>query len=346
MNKKNRSLVLLVILIVAVLTGCGGKKEPEPTISAEQIREWAQQTVQAIVAQDAPSETQIAVVPQTTPTSQVISLPPTLPALPTAVPTIKPQFPSYNVAQPAAQVCDQFGFVADVTIPDKSAMQPNQGFTKTWRISNKGTCNWTPAYQFVFYSGDQLNAATAVQIPRNVAPGETIDISVDMRAPNFNGEFQGNWLMRNASGGLFGTSTSLTPVWVKITVSGAAQNASTAPVGSGGGSGTCSVLSIEPTANRSFNANESFNFAVTVRNDSPTTWTRSDFDVAFIDGNYMLRTPGKTLVDIPYDVAPGQNLYMELDGVAPNTPGNFPMTWGVVQNNVINCSFTFNVVVR
>ena len=79
---------LLLFLSVLLLTACGGKSAPEPTISAEQIQKWAAETVDAIVAQDKPATTQIAVLPQATPTSQIIAVPPTIPALPTAIPTL------------------------------------------------------------------------------------------------------------------------------------------------------------------------------------------------------------------------------------------------------------------
>jgi hypothetical protein len=37
----------------------------------------------------------------------------------------------------------------------------------------------------------------------NVNPGETVDISVNLKAPSANGSYQGYWKLRNASGVLF-----------------------------------------------------------------------------------------------------------------------------------------------
>lgn len=344
LNMKTK-LFSIFILSTLLIAGCGAKKTPEPTISAEQIQQWAAQTVNAIVAQEKPVTTQIAVIPQTTPTSQIISIPPTLPPQPpTAVPTIPQTNPGAGApAAPIQRACDQFGFVSDVTVPDKTAMQPNQGFQKIWRIQNTGSCTWTPAYQFVFYSGDQLSAPGAVQIPGTVAPGQTVDIAVDMRAPNVNGEFQGNWLMRNSSGAIFGTSAATTPIWVKIKVSEAAANVpANTPVPGASGS-TCTILSISPNGSESFAPNSKVTFAVSVRNDSAVTWDTANYDLAFIDGNNMLENKNITAQDIPYNIPPGQTLNVSFGGITPNTNGLFPMTWGVVQNNVINCQFTFRV---
>ncbi len=338
---------LLLFLSVLLLTACGGKSAPEPTISAEQIQKWAAETVDAIVAQDKPATTQIAVLPQATPTSQIIAVPPTIPALPTAIPTLpvaaQPSGGSY--APPAQTACDRFAFVSDVSIPDKTAMQPNQTFQKIWRIQNSGSCTWTTAYQFVFYSGEQMGAPAAVQIPSTVSPGQTVDVAVDMRAPNANGEFQGNWLMRNASGALFGTSAQTTPIWVKIVVSGATGNA--VPAGSvSSGGGTCTVQSISPNGSEVFGPNAPMTFSVTVRNDSAVAWDTANYDLALIEGNNMLRNPALTAQDIPTTIAPGQTLTISFEGITPNTGGLFTMTWGIVQNNVINCQFTFRVNVR
>src|SRR5215213_8697746 len=40
-------------------------------------------------------------------------------------------------------------FVADVTVPDGTPMYAGQNATKTWRVRNNGTCNWTARTQLV-----------------------------------------------------------------------------------------------------------------------------------------------------------------------------------------------------
>ena len=95
--------------------------------------------------------------------------------------------------------CDNSAFVSDVTIPDGTMIKPGEKFTKTWRMYNSGTCNWTTSYKIAFDSGDAMGGATTV-LPAQVNSGSQMDISVAMMAPTFNGTFKGNWRMQNATG--------------------------------------------------------------------------------------------------------------------------------------------------
>jgi hypothetical protein len=79
---------------------------------------------------------------------------------------------------------------------------------KTWRLKNIGTCTWTTAYSIVFYAGAQMGAPSVVNMPYSVAPGATVDITVNMAAPTTPGHYRGYWMIRNASSVLFGVGPS------------------------------------------------------------------------------------------------------------------------------------------
>jgi hypothetical protein len=120
----------------------------------------------------------------------------------------------------ASTYCDAAQFVADVTVPDGTVFAPGATFKKTWRLKNIGTCTWTTSYNLVYVSGEKMGNITAVALPSNVAPGQTVDLSVDMTAPASAGKFRGNWQLKNASGVLFGIgSTAKGVFWVEIVVS-------------------------------------------------------------------------------------------------------------------------------
>ena len=132
-----------------------------------------------------------------------------IPATATPVPaTSTPIKPTNTVVPTAVSYCDWVTFVKDVTIPDGRAMGPGEVFTKTWRLQNRGTCAWTSDYMLVFTSGDPMGATTAVRLPGRVAPGETVDVSVTLTAPNSIGRQVGYWMLRNPSGTLFGYGNS------------------------------------------------------------------------------------------------------------------------------------------
>ncbi len=126
----------------------------------------------------------------------------------------------------ALSACDWAQFVADVTVPDGTSFAPNTAFTKTWRLKNIGNCTWTTAYALVFDSGSIMGGPGSVNLPGNVSPGQTVDISVGLTAPASAGHYIGYWKLRNASGALFGIGSNLSkPWWVEINVSGSSGGA-------------------------------------------------------------------------------------------------------------------------
>ena len=130
-----------------------------------------------------------------------------------------------NLPAPATSVpvsrCDAMQYLGDVTYPDGSSVTRSNTFIKTWRIKNIGTCSWTPSYALTFVSGDSMNGPSAVAFTRNVNPGETVEISVTLTAPNKEGNYRGYWKLRNASGMLFGFGAQAdTAFWVDIKVAG------------------------------------------------------------------------------------------------------------------------------
>lgn len=119
----------------------------------------------------------------------------------------------------AGGFCDWAKFIADVTIPDGVPVDPAFVFKKTWRIKNIGTCTWTKSYKVVFVSGEQMGGVAAMNLPRDVAPGQTIDLTISMTAPFTPGFYRGYWQLQNPSGGLFGMGTAANmPFWVEINV--------------------------------------------------------------------------------------------------------------------------------
>jgi hypothetical protein len=100
-------------------------------------------------------------------------------------------------------------------------MSPGQTFTKVWRLVNSGTCNWTQNYSIALFSGEAMGAPSGVALPKAVAPGQSVDISVDLVAPNTPGTYQGNWKLRNAANTWFGIGPNgASPFWVRIVVEG------------------------------------------------------------------------------------------------------------------------------
>jgi len=121
----------------------------------------------------------------------------------------------------AAAACDAAEFVADVTIPDGTSFAPGTPLVKTWRLKNIGTCTWSTSYAIVFYAGTKMGAPSVVNMPTSVAPGATVDITVNMTAPSTAGHYRGYWMLRNATSALFGVGPYGTwSFFIDIVVSG------------------------------------------------------------------------------------------------------------------------------
>jgi uncharacterized protein YkwD len=149
-----------------------------------------------------------------------------------AQPTIAPTLPPTVAPTANANCIDKAAFDSDVTVPDNTTFKQGVKFTKTWRIRNAGTCAWK-GYKLVFASGDQMSAAQEVPLT-DAAPGEFVNVSVEMTAPKRGGSQTGNWLFKNAAGQTFGLGAERSSfLWVTIFVDFGNQ-----PVAGGGGTST------------------------------------------------------------------------------------------------------------
>ena len=200
--------ILIIIWMVLSLAACNlptnssGNENLAATLAA--------QTLQAMMTQVVDEATQSPV--QATATPQ--QLKPSSTPLPTNTQVVI-QPTNTDVPIP----CDLAQFVRDVSVPDGTSYTAGTHFTKTWRLKNVGTCTWTTNYSLVFVNGSLMGADSINELPGSVAPGQSIDLSVDMIAPNSSGTYQGNWKLRNASNVTFGTGAGADfPFFVEIKV--------------------------------------------------------------------------------------------------------------------------------
>ena len=124
--------------------------------------------------------------------------------------------------QPAmAATCNWAQFVADVTVPDGTSYAPSTAFKKTWRLKNIGTCTWSDV-SLIFSSGEKMGAPASAALPTTVAPGQTVDITLDLTAPSAAGHYFGYFKLKSTSGGEFGIGSSANSTfWVEINVNSA-----------------------------------------------------------------------------------------------------------------------------
>lgn len=277
----------LIIIAVLLLTACNLPFGTSVPSEQELALTAAAKTVEVLRTQAAAAGVGLVTLPPVfTPTG------PAQPATLTPAPTFTPPNTLVPTQAPTATKiptstfvpipCDRVDFVADVTIPDNTVISPGNSFTKTWRLKNSGSCSWTTNYKLVYSSGEQMGGAASTALPGNVNPGQTIDISVSMVAPNNVGTHQGYWRMQNASGGAFGWGINGDQAfWVLINTG----TASTGTVTAGTGFSVSGVsISVNPTtlttsqANCTAGVNFIFNADITATNKGTVTyeWRKTD----------------------------------------------------------------------
>ena len=204
--KPTMRMTTLLVVSILLLSACNMQFGAAPGVAGAELTAAAQ-TVQA--------QLQITTAPTLT----------ALPPLP-AVSTNTPAPTNTSIPLTSASSCNVAQFVADITVPDGTTFDPNENFTKTWRLKNNGTCTWTPSYAVVFASGSSMSGPASQALTGNVNPGSTVDISINLTAPASNGDYTGNYRLRDAGGVLF------SQFYVQIHVGG----------GGGGGSGELTAV--------------------------------------------------------------------------------------------------------
>ena len=208
-------ILLSVVCILAFsgceiqITGMRGKSDLERTATMEALINSLLLTIQAAT----PNGSQTATYTPTNTATATSTSTPTSTA--TNTPTYTPLSPV-----PLPIPCDRASLVADVSYPDYSYVTAGRSFKKTWRILNTGSCIWTTGYHLVFVAGDVMNSPAAVAIPNVVVPGQTVDVSVTMRALYTARLYQNYWKMENQYGSQFGFGINGDQfIWTKIMVS-------------------------------------------------------------------------------------------------------------------------------
>jgi hypothetical protein len=99
-------------------------------------------------------------------------------------------------------------FMADVTLPARTAFRPGTQVEKVWQVRNSGTCAWGVGYQLVRVQGPALNAPDTVSVPP-IAAGGSADLSVTFQAPSQAGIYSSTWQLQSPDGVSFGPLLSL-----------------------------------------------------------------------------------------------------------------------------------------
>lgn len=298
MNSLKSTLILVVLI---ALMGCAPKPDSVAEVSST------------------PAEIAATLTPTLAATDE-----PTLAATdapPTAIPTAAPTFTQIPGCTYGAE------FVSDVNYPDGTHIKPGEVFTKVWRFKNSGTCNWDASLELSFAFGTIMTTETKFSVPQ-AAPGETVELSVQMTAPVATGENVSVWgLVNKTTGAAVGAQPYLRiivsedAVSSALPVSGSAVSA-TSPEG-------CTdnaefVADITVADNAVFDAGETFTKTWRMRNSGTCTWG-SGYKLVFLDGTLLA---ANNSYDIPA-TPPGGTADISVEMTAPTGSGNYVSIWQI-----------------
>lgn len=191
MTPKALSFILLTSIFLSACGALGAQASPTPPPATP--------TATRRAATATPTATEILITEE----------PPTPAATPTEAPPDNP-----------ADCTNSAAFVEDVTIPDESNISAGEGFVKTWRVRNTGTCTWWSGYYLTHYSEERMGAPDAVAL-KLTPPGGTLDISINLTAPTSIGAKRGNFVIKNPADLIMQVDND-SRLWVLINVQAAA----------------------------------------------------------------------------------------------------------------------------
>ena len=201
---KNKRIILSMLAIsVLILISCNLLSVLQPVAAAAAN----------------PTSTVTLAPTQTQPVSQATSPSPRLKVGGTRLPALPTAVLSAPTSAATTAPCDRARLVSDVSVPAGTIVHSGDPVVKTWRVMNVGSCTWTNAYRLIFDRGYDFISAREVNLAGTVAPGATVDITLNFYAPDPVGNYASFWNLQGPAGTIFGVGPNgNVPLDIRITV--------------------------------------------------------------------------------------------------------------------------------
>lgn len=207
--------LLVIIILAALLAGCGAPGQSPEAIQAQ---------VNTAVAQTLEVEDQIAKsvvltvdaqVPLSTPTAEVVptAIPITIPTFTPVVPTVTPvaiippsgggSGGSSSGGGTSTSKIYSCAIVSEKPY-DGASFRPGDSFDKSWTIKNTGSATWEAGWEFEYKGGEDMSPTGDFLIGQQVKPGGTITLVIEVDAPKITQKDSGKvfvmtWSLNNGS---------------------------------------------------------------------------------------------------------------------------------------------------
>ncbi len=213
---KQLTFLVLTTVLLASCTALQPTQAPQPTVDTEAtmnvVRTEAAATVEAELASrptatPLPTATQPPATPTVAePTATLAPLPTaTLPPAPTAIPT-KTTAPGGGggvVVPTWTATATSYQCSVTAAAPASGAVfAPNADFDGRWTLKNTGTQAWMDYdvdYRWAETGAKLHTGAAAFDLPSSIQPGDSVELIVDMEAPDTVGSYTTTWVLAKGS---------------------------------------------------------------------------------------------------------------------------------------------------
>jgi len=194
---KLTKLLLGLSVAVLALNACGPRVS---TPGPEQMKTYVAETIAAQL-----TRTEIA-RPTETPEPTLAPSPTLAPPTATvAIPTAAVGLPTSTVAGPAtatpppAQTGVDAGVWTYSSPPDGTNITAGGKFSVVVTLMNTGTTTWNTSYYIMHTGGPAMGAPTKINMPYDVPPNMSVQITIEFTAPTDTGAVKSDWMIVNPS---------------------------------------------------------------------------------------------------------------------------------------------------
>lgn len=202
---------------------------------------------------------------------------------------------------------DEAWWVSDVTISDGWRLDAGQPFRKIWRIRNAGTTTWKSGYQLAYFRDQQMSGPASIELPP-AAPGQVVDVAVDLVAPNTAGTHRTTWKPKNANKAFFDYA-----LYAEIDVKASPD---------AGFNEAHYIDDVTIPHDTDMKPGQPFRKTWRILNTGTVEWTEG-YQFAFVSDDPM---GGPDAVPLP-QTRPGEEASVSVDLIAPMEPGKAVGTW-------------------
>jgi len=332
-RKSYSPFVLVGIVLILALSACGSPEAAAPTLDMNAAFTMVAGTIQAGYTQTALAMPTATNTPEPTATPLASPTPPPLDiataTLPVATITPTVSYLTMYTNPATANGCYNAALVQDVTVPPGSEYDPGDKFTKTWRLMNTGTCDWTVDFKIKFVGGKLFGSDTE-KIRQRVPVGSTADISLGMVAPSGSGTVVSNWQMETDDGKLFGPILTISIDLPGNSISGKCYDSAL-------------VADVTIPNGTEMEPGDEFTKTWKIENTGTCKW-KEDFRIQYVGGNLF----GSDTTKIRRIVRDGETVNISLKMTAPNGSGVATSSWQIADEsgNAFGQVFTVQIVLK